>query len=100
MFRSLAPVWPPITLNNGEANSCSPNFSFWQIGSRTQWNPAPQLSIGADIAFTHLDTAYKGHATVPPTLYSNFSGGKTPVSFIDDQSILAGIFRVQYNFYP
>ena len=30
----------------------------------------------------------------------NFSGGKTPVSFIDDQNILAGIFRVQYNFYP
>ena len=27
----------------GSGNSCNPSFSFYEIGSRTQWNPAPQL---------------------------------------------------------
>ena len=40
-------ILPPITLPaGGGGNSCNPDFSFYEIGSRTQWNPAPQLDIG------------------------------------------------------
>ena len=45
-------------------NSCSPDFSWWQLGSRTQWNPHPDLDIGVDVLWTHLNTAYKGTATL------------------------------------
>src|SRR5258708_10475019 len=27
--------------------------------SYTQWNPVPQLDIGVDVTYTHLNTAYK-----------------------------------------
>src|SRR5262249_8317186 len=36
-----------VTLLPG--NSCNPDFSFYQIGTRTQFNPHPNLDIGLDI---------------------------------------------------
>ena len=41
-------------------NSCNPDYSFYQAGSRTQWNPVEHLDIGLDITYTGLNTAYKG----------------------------------------
>jgi hypothetical protein len=76
-------------------NSCSPSFSWWQVGSRTQWNPHPDLDIGVDVLWTHLNTAYKGSATLP-------ANGARPagVYAIDDQDILSVMFRIQRNFLP
>ena len=85
-------VWPPITLNHGEGNSCSPNFSFWQVGSRTQWNVSKDFYMGVDVTYTHLNTAYAGAAVSPfTTIYLGSSA-------LDDQHVLSGIFRMQYNF--
>ena len=53
-------VAPPLGIGNGVGNSCSPSFSWWQVGTRTQWNPHPDLDIGVDVLWTHLNTAYKG----------------------------------------
>ncbi len=55
-------VWPTIGIGNGAGNSCNPDFSFYEIGTRTQWNPVPQLDIGLDLLYTRLNTAYKGAA--------------------------------------
>jgi hypothetical protein len=76
-------------------NSCSPNFSFWQAGTRTQWNPHPDLDVGVDVLWTHLNTAYKGTATLP-------ANGARPagVYAVDDQDILSVMFRIQRNFLP
>jgi hypothetical protein len=76
-------------------NACSPNFSFWQLGTRTQWNPHPDLDIGLDVLWTHLNTAYKGTATLA-------ANGARPagVYSIDDQDILSLMFRIQRNFLP
>ena len=41
-------------------NSCSPDFSFYQIGSRTQWNITKDFYMGVDVTYTHLNTAYQG----------------------------------------
>ena len=41
-------------------NCCSPDFSFYQIGSRTQFNPHPLMDIGLDVFYTKLNSAYKG----------------------------------------
>jgi Porin subfamily len=89
-------VWPPINVPVGSNNSCSPDFSFYQIGSRTQWNPAPSLAIGLDVTYTHLDTAYQG--TSANLVGTN--GSKPAVNVVDDQNIWSAIFRVQHNFYP
>jgi hypothetical protein len=47
-------------LSAGIGNSCNPNYSFYEIGSRTQWNPVPQLDIGFELLYMHHNTAYKG----------------------------------------
>ena len=41
--------WPPLNIAVGSGNSCSPDYSFYQIGSRTQFNPAPLMDIGLDL---------------------------------------------------
>src|SRR5215218_7957910 len=47
-----------FTLNAG--NSCSPDYSFWEAYTRTQWNPVPQLDIGLQVMYQHNNTALKG----------------------------------------
>ncbi len=76
-------------------NACDPNFSYWQVGTRTQWNPHPDLDIGVDVQWTHLNTAYKGSAVLP-------ANGARPagVYLLDDQDIATVMFRMQRNFLP
>src|SRR5689334_444713 len=87
-------VQPPITVA-AATNSCSPDFSWWQVGSRTQWNPHPDLDIGVDVLWTHLNTAYKAAGT----LAANGARPAGPYA-IDDQDILSVMFRIQRNFLP
>ena len=49
-------------------NSCSPDYSFWEAYTRTQWNPVPQLDIGMEILYQHNNTAFKGPATLAANL--------------------------------
>jgi hypothetical protein len=94
-------AWPPIGITPGSGNSCNPDFSFWQIGTRTQWNPVQQLDIGLDLLYTRLNTAYKG-ATVNPNGTPGVNPGlpQNPVNALDDQSVFSAFFRWQRNFYP
>jgi Porin subfamily len=89
-------VSPPIGIQNGVGNSCSPDFSFFQIGTRTQFNPHPNLDIGLEVLYTKLNTAYKGQAL------SGVAPGapQQPVFRIDDQDVWSTFFRWQRNFYP
>jgi Porin subfamily len=77
-------------------NSCNPDFSWWQVGTRTQWNPHPDLDIGVDVLWTHLNSAFKGLANFP-------TNGARPAilgATVDDQDVLSVYFRVQRNFLP
>jgi len=76
-------------------NSCDPSFSFWQVGTRTQWNPHRDLDVGVDVQWTHLNTAYKGAAV----LAANGARPAGPYA-IDDQDIVSVMFRIQRNFLP
>ena len=75
-------------------NSCNPDYGFWEIGSRTQWNPVQQLDIGFELFYSHHLTAYKGAA-----LYTA-NPSRPAVPLIDDNGVLSAIFRWQRNFYP
>jgi hypothetical protein len=76
-------------------SNCSPSFSFWQVGSRTQWNPHPAIDIGVDVVWSRLNTAFAGTASLaangarPPGIYT-----------ISDQGEVSVLFRVQRNFLP
>jgi Porin subfamily len=75
-------------------NSCSPNYSFFEIGSRTQWNPVPQLDIGLEVLYTKHNTAFKG-----PGVYA-INLPKPAITVFDDQEVWSAMFRWQRNFYP
>jgi len=75
-------------------NSCSPDWDFWELGSRTQWNPVPQLDIGLEVLYSQRNTAFKGAAIVPA------SCSRPPVFVIDDQNVWSAMVRWQRNFYP
>jgi hypothetical protein len=92
----LGAVAPPLNVNHGEGNTCSPNFSWWQVGTRTQWNPHPDLDIGVDVLWTHLNTAFKG----PGVLLAAVGARPAGVYAFDDQDILSVMFRIQRNFLP
>jgi porin-like protein len=84
----------PALVLTGISN-CSPNWSMWQVGSRTMWNPHPDLDIGVDVAWTHLNTAFAGTATLA-------ANGARPggVYTISSQDVPSVLFRVQRNFLP
>ena len=81
-------------VNPAVGNSCSPNYSFFEIGTRTQWNPVAQLDIGLEVLYTKSNTAYKG----PGTYIAN--PARPAVFVFDDQEVWSAMFRWQRNFYP
>jgi hypothetical protein len=53
--------------------NCDPNWSWWAIGSRTQWNVTKDFYMGVDVYYTKLNTAFEGYGnyraftnTAPP----------------------------------
>jgi hypothetical protein len=93
---SIAPATiTGITLAGG-AGQCNPDFSFWNVGTRTMWNPHPYLDIGVDVMYWNLNTAFAGAGTTTAV-----SGARPPsaVTF-EDQHGVSVFGRVQYNFLP
>jgi porin-like protein len=85
-------------LNAGaNSSSCSPNFSFYQVGSRTQWNITRDFYMGVDVTYTHLNTAYQGANNNGAAVYPSVAP-KIASTVVDDQSIVSAIFRAQMNF--
>jgi porin-like protein len=91
-FAGLVGNFAAVTALAG--NSCSPDFSFYQVGSRTQWNPVKQLDIGLDVTYTGINTAYKG-----PGVYA-VNATRPAVPLFDDQGVWSAMVRWQRNFYP
>jgi hypothetical protein len=100
-------------------NSCDPDFSFFQVGTRTQWNPVAQLDIGLEFLYTRLNTAFAGPAifgtrdervgngVITTPLDNTGTGGANPVTFtqthdmsFEDQNVFSVLMRVQRNFFP
>jgi hypothetical protein len=73
--------------------NCDPNFGGSYVGTRTLWNPVPDLDVGFDVTFWHLNTAFAGTALLGQT------GAKPAGTYtISDQDVVTAIFRVQRNF--
>jgi hypothetical protein len=77
-------------------SNCNPDFSWWQVGTRTQWNPVADLDIGVDLLYTKLNTAYAGTAT-----FTTANGARPPGPYtVEDQDDWTVMFRMQRNFLP
>jgi len=92
---NVAGTYTGLALTNGAAQ-CSPDFSMWNIGTRTQWNPHPYLDIGVDVMYYHLNTASGGTGVYT----AGTTARPTSAVTIEDQNILSVFGRIQYNFLP
>jgi len=91
---NLCAVEAPV-LGMAVATGCNNNWSYYDIGTRTQWNVDSQTYIGLDVIYTNLTSA-KG---ATPTA---FGSGTQPVAVrtLGDQSAWIAEMRVHRNFYP
>ena len=75
---------------------CDNNFSYWDFGSRTQFNLDSNTYVGLDIVYQKLNSASAGLLATLPAAGSNPAG----LHVISDQSAWVGEFRIHRNFYP
>lgn len=80
---------------NGLTSGCA-DWSAWQIGSRTIWNPVRNLDIGVEALYTDLDHSAFSGATVAFAP----SGAATSTFTVGATHVVSGIVRAQYNFLP
>jgi hypothetical protein len=74
--------------------NCNPDFSWAQVGTRTLWNPVPDVDIGIEFAWVHLNTAFSGSlATIG---MSNTRPGGL-YQFVN-QDVFSVVFRFQRSF--
>ncbi len=85
--------WPQVN-----AGLCNNNFSWWQLGSRTQYNFTPWFYVGFDVIYTKLETASKDTVAffTPP------AGVAKPATFysISDQDNYGLRVRVHRDIVP
>ncbi len=73
---------------------CSPNWSMSEVGTRTIWNPVPDLDVGFDVVWYHVNTAFNGGIATLGQVGAKPSANYT----ISNQDNLAAVFRIQRNF--
>jgi len=88
--------------NNGaaaaNARCADADWSMWRLASRTMWNPVQNLDVGLEVAYTQVNTAFGGEATLAANQGgSGLSGGRYT---LDDNAYWTATFRVQRNFWP
>jgi hypothetical protein len=77
----------------------NPDFSFWQVGSRTEWSPwKGQLNVGVDVVYTALDAARV--PGVGPAVSGIAAPQTTAGKHVGDTDNVMVMFRVQRNWYP
>jgi hypothetical protein len=81
-------------------SNCDPDFSFWNVGTRTQWNPHPMLDIGIDLQYFRVNSAFRGQAAVPADGARVGTTSNSTVVNVEDQDHLGAFFRIQYNMLP
>ncbi|MGE5534310.1 MAG: porin [Acidobacteriota bacterium] len=81
-----------VVVSGGTA--CDPDWSLWQVGSRTIWNPVENLDVGLEVMYSHVKTSFDGGTTLVA------AGARPAGAVVDDNNVWSGIFRVQRNFWP
>ena len=78
---------------------CNPDFNVWNVGTRTIWNPVPNLDVGLEVMYTKLETEPRSGARRART--SPGSGGRAVGLYApSSEDVFSGLFRIQRNFWP
>ncbi len=82
----------------GPVIGCNPDHNVWGIGTRTIWNPVPNLDIGVEVVYAKIEQKHD-----PATVRLNFAGAGGRAAGLytpSSEEVWSGIFRVQRNFWP
>jgi len=71
----------------------SPNFTVYQVGSRTAWTPVKDLTISAEVSWVSLETGLNG--TVDASTWSNRKG---QILNVGDQNSVVGQVQILRSF--
>jgi hypothetical protein len=79
----------------GAGSTCNPDFTIWQIGTRTAWTPVQNLTFSGEVLYSYLDQNHSGSFT--PATQVGFK--PTGLAYeIKDQGIWSGNLRVRRTF--
>ncbi len=99
-YNSTATAWLNTFLcGTAACGGDSPDFSFWQVGTRTVWTPVQNLDLSVDVMYEHLNTSY-GNQTTNAAIWNPGNFKPTAAYTVDDQDWWQVIFRAQRNFWP
>jgi hypothetical protein len=82
-------------------SNCNPDSSWSQLGTRTLWNPVPDLDIGFDLSWVHLNTAFAGTANLNifgTPFQQDATGRPAGAHTISNQDADSAMFRIQRSF--
>jgi hypothetical protein len=99
LYAGYMDVTPDSSLQTAVCPTIAPsclNWSLWQVGSRTQWNPVSQLDVGVDVLYSHLNSEFAG----TDVTFANVPGKNGYAMTAADQDVWSVLFRVQRNFWP
>jgi hypothetical protein len=89
------------TVAGFQGATCSPNWSSWAVGTRSQWNVTKDFYVGLDVIYLKLNTASPNAANLLTIPVTATVGAKTPgVYTVDDQDTWAATFRVHRDVVP
>ncbi|MBX9846802.1 MAG: porin [Xanthobacteraceae bacterium] len=84
----------------GGGAGCTPSFSTWQIGSRSQWNITKDLYVGVDVLYSKFQSASIGSSGAQIGTGS-LPSGKGPGFYTNaDQDSVNVTWRVHRDFIP
>jgi hypothetical protein len=76
---------------------CNPDWSAWNVGTRSQWDITPDLYVGIDVMYAKLNSA----STATGTLTTAASGGKPAgVYTVSDQDAVLATWRIHRDIVP
>jgi hypothetical protein len=85
-------------LFHGNDSGCNPDFSSWNVGTRSQWNISKDLYVGLDVIYLKLNTAT---ANASGTVMIQGQGGKPPTTYrVQDQESWAATWRIHRDIVP
>lgn len=98
-----APVGPVRTAAGAAPNfatgpviGCNPDFNVWAVGTRTVWNPMPNMDLGFEVMYSKI------HQNMDPNFVRiNFAGDGNRAAGLytpADMSTWSGLIRFQYHF--
>jgi hypothetical protein len=77
---------------------CNPNWSQWNVGSRSQWDVTKGLYLGVDVLYTRLQSAKASDTNIVTTAAA---GAKPAGTYtIADQSAWVAAFRIHRDIVP